>query len=72
MTSTQSGETSGGSAQTRCSVCLRRRRDSDEWEQVGNEFICPACVELRDAANPPNVVVPDVDGRLRVVPKADL
>jgi hypothetical protein len=52
-------------------VCLRRHRDSDEWEQVGNEFICPACVALRDAANPPNVVVSDVDGRLRVVSKVE-
>jgi hypothetical protein len=28
-------------------------------------------VALRDAASPPNVVVSDIDGRLRVVSKRD-
>jgi hypothetical protein len=58
-------------AQITCSVCLRCHRDPDQWEQIGDEYICAACVALRDAANPPNVVVTDIDGRLRVVSKGD-
>jgi acetone carboxylase gamma subunit len=57
-------------AQLRCSVCLRRHRGPDEWQQIDNEYICPECITLKDAANPPNVVVSDIDGRLRVVSKS--
>jgi hypothetical protein len=55
--------------QIRCSVCLRRHRGADEWVQINDDYICPECVTAKDIANPPNVVVSDIDGQLRVVAK---